>query len=139
MNVPLTQLLARKEEELKLFEFAVRQFCNEVKKVLEETQRLLGQQQVISLLSELTEKASFSAELVKLNQIPALKLKISFVEEKLEYETEPLGIVSSLGEIQLLPEEFLRSVRKFIEFLLENLWKFHSLTCETQEQNSSQP
>ena len=138
MKPPLTQLLARKEEELKLFEFTVRQFCNEVKKVLEEAQRLLGQQQIISLLSELTKKASFSAELVELNQIPALKLKISFKEEELEYESEPLGIVSSRGEIQLLPEEFLRSVRNFIEFLLENLWKFLRYECQAEE-SSDEP
>ncbi|ADU96008.1 hypothetical protein Theam_0034 [Thermovibrio ammonificans HB-1] len=130
MNFPLVQLLPAKEQELKAFRLAVEKFCETFTKHLMETQRYTGELEVVSLLSNLKEKASFTAEVEKLEgKTPALKLKISFPEEKLEYETEPIVVPSSFEGPQLLWEELLRSIRGFIDFLLENLWEFYPEKC----------
>ncbi len=131
MNLPLVQLLPAKEQELRAFRLAVEKFCETFIKHLKETQRYTGELEVISLLSNLKEKASFTAKVEKLEgKVFALKLKISFPEEELEYETEPIVVLSSFEEPQLLWEELLRSIRGFIDFLLENLWKFYPEKCQ---------
>ena len=122
-----------KEKQLRLFEAVLKEFCEEVERTLRRFQGFGGSLEVIPLLREITQKAVFKAESVEHNGIPAIGLHISFPEEELEYRTQPLGIVSTMEDMKLLPDKFIASVNGFIEFLLENLWKFLPHKCQAGE------
>ena len=125
--------MMRKEGELKLFRAVLEEFCKEVDKILRKAHGFAGDSEVISLLREISQKALFRAESTELEGVPAVKLHVIFPEEKLEYKTKPLGMFFSLEDMKLLPEEFHESVRGFIDFLLENLWKFLPHKCQAEE------
>jgi len=129
----LFRKMMEKERELKLFKAVLEEFCREVERTLRRVQGFAGNSEIIPILLEITRKAVFTAESTELDGIPAIGLHISFPEEELEYRTQPLGIVSTMEDMKLLPDEFIASVNGFIEFLLENLWKFLPHKCQAGE------
>lgn len=129
----LFRKVMEKERQLRLFKAVLEEFCKEVERTLRKFQGFASSSEVIPLLLEITRKAVFKAESVEYNGIPAIGLHISFPEEEIEYRTKPLGIVSSMEDMKLLPDEFIASVNGFIEFLLENLWKFFPRKCQAGE------